>query len=469
MKWILPLALLAACSNNNQPNHQKDRPQSFNPTELQARDQAVVLDDSGSPIANAAVHIGQITVTTDANGVFNVPPSWTQEQPVTILKDGYIKTTYLKQKPQGQIFEIRPRKTTVRNEVKGVITGFGALPSDGFIDFGLSMASLDAQNALNFDISQLISEENDTINVMGQELDIPTNVFLPKQKESYSFVPVTVEKAFYRLFFDFKGTYKVQTNRGKFDFKKVADKLKGGKSFFEVVNDFEFLSIGTKTVNVNQQNVTLDMDASQKKLTPKVPFAMTPPATGMLFGVTMLEEDGRLLPLDIKLREGKAQKLSLTDTATRCTVLLVNAEKVQVTKDVAGLSSSMSTALIDSQKIDQGFLLERVAPPEITTTGMKLSKPALKGNLKGFATYAALSDIKTDRFDNFVLERADVTWEIYSPEWVDTIELPEVNDVRVNQRWQVVFYGIDSTHNKQFNGPKTLNQATHAVHNSVNF
>lgn len=463
IKWILPLTLLVACSNNEQLNQSK-KPGD----QTLLRSEAFVLDASGAPIANAEVQIGDVTVTTDSNGVFNAP-NWSGEQAVTITKEGFVKITYLKQKAQNQIFEIHPRKSSVRTEVKGIITGFGALPTDGFIDFGLSMTSLDVQNALNFDISQIISEENDKVTVMGQELRIPTNVFVPKQKENYSFLPVTIEKAFYRLFYYFQGTYKVQTNRGKFDFKKVADKLKAGKSFFEVVNDFEFLSLGTKTVTVAQQNVALDMDANQRKLTPKVNFSTPLPAAGMLFGITMFEEDGRLLPVDIKLREAKSQMLLLPENVTKGSVLLVNADKVQETKEIAGLSNSMSSAIIDSQKLDQGFLLERIAAPQIVSSAIKLSKPTLKGNVKGFATYAAISNVKVDRFDNFMLERADVTWEIYSPEWIDVIDLPGLIGVNTNQKLQVVFYGIDSVETKKFNGPQTLNQATHAVQNSVTF
>ena len=474
IKWrvifvLAPLLFVLGCSNGLENGQIVWN----DPQELQGflleRNSSVVMDEFGNSVPSATVAIGNQVVTTDQNGVFKLPTNWTEELPVTISKDGYVKTTYLKQLPKNQIFEVKLRKSTVRHEVKGSVTGFGNLPSDGFIDFALSITSLEPQNALNFDIAQLISEENDIISVMGQELAIPTNVFLPKQKESYSFIPVTVEKAFYRLFYDFQGTYKVQTNRGKFDFKKVSEKLKSGKSFFEVVNDFEFLSLGTGVAVVNQQNVTLNLDGSQRKLSPKIAFQNQLPKEGMLFGIAMSEEDGKLLPSDIKLKENKNQLLALPDGAQKSSVLLVHAEKEQVNKDVAKLSSSMSTALVDSTVAAQGFVLDRISAPEITNTGMKLSKPNLKGNLKGFATYAALSDVKVDEFKRFNVERADITWEIYSPGWIDTIDLPEVNAVRASQQWHVVFYGIDSANNKQFNGPKTLNQATHAVHNAVKF
>jgi hypothetical protein len=457
IKWILPLVLLAACSNNNQSKQSE----SVREQELLLRNQVVVVDEVGTPIPNAVVLIGATSTTSNESGVIAVPASWTAEEPVTILKDEFVKTSYLHQKPEGQTFEIHHKKSATRKEVKGSITGFGALPTDGFIDFGLAMTSLDSISALNFDITDMISEENDSVSVMGQTLNIPTNIFVPKQKENYSFLPVTLEKAFYRLFYDFDGVFKVQANRGKFDFKKVADKLKSGKTFFEVVNDFEFLSLGTSSVTVNQQNVAFNMDSNQQKLTPKIPFTIPLPQSGMLFGVTLFEEGGRFVPADIKLREGGTQMLAFPESAQRGSVLLVNADKVTSSKQAATLSDSMATTIVDSQKMDQAFLLDRVPAPEITTSGMKLSKPNLKGNLKGFATYAALSDVKTDR--------TDVTWEIYSPGWLDTIELPEVSDVRANQRWHVAFYGIDARENKQFKGPKTLMQATHAVHNSVSF
>lgn len=479
IKWILVLVLAVACSKNEQLVSTADRenPDQELQAELAERNSIIVRDEGGNPVANAKILIGHEPnvpfqnniVTTGSNGEVSVPAGWNQELPITISKDGFVRTSYLKQIPEGQIFDIRHRKSSSKHTVKGSATGFGSLPSDGFIDFALSISTLDNQSALNFDITQLISEETDAVNVMGQTLDIPTNVFVPKQKENYSFIPVTIEKAFYRLFYGAYGTYKIQSNRGKFDFKKVADKLKGGKSFFEVVNDFEFLSMGTKNVLVNQSNVALDIDSNQKKLTPKIPFTSPVPTSGMLFGVTMVEEDQRLLPADIKLRENKAQTLAFPESTSKGKILLVYADKVQVKKDEAKLSDSMSTALVDSQKLNDGFLLERVAAPTLTSTGMKLSKPTAKGNLKGYATYAGLSEIKQTKFETFNLERADVSWEIYSPGWIEEIDLPNVNAIRANQNWHVVFYGIDSSSNKEFNGPRTLNQATHAVHNSLQF
>ena len=445
-------------------------------TELAERGEIKIVDESGVAISDAEVLIGTSEgvpfpnnlVKTNSKGNFVVPTLWTQTLPVTIFKDGYVKTSYLHQKPQGQIFEVKRKKTIIRHEVKGSITGFGNLPNDGFIDFGLAITSFNNVSALNFDIAQMISEEHDTISVMGQKLDIPTNIFVPKQKESYGIIPLTVEKAFYRLFYDFVGTYSIQASLGRFDFKKVSKKIQDGLSYFEVVNDFQFTSIGTKALLVDNQNVKFDIAANIKKLTPKIDFGLKAPSTGMLFAVSMYEHNGNLIANDIKLREGNLpQKLALPEDISEGTVLLVHADKVQVTKEIAALSPSMSTALVPSLQIDKGVLLDRIDPPTMTAEGIKLNKPNLKANLKGYATYAALSDTSREDFKRFSLERADVSWEIYSPGWIDHIDLPEVLSVRSNQRWEIVFYGVDS--NKFFNGPRTLNQATHAVHNAINF
>lgn len=466
--WILALVFITSCSDVHQINVFDESNVQRIQSELRERGFIKVINDAGLAIENAAVLIGSFETTTDSQGNAKVPNGWNHPLPVTIFKEGHIKTSYLQQVPQGQIFEIKRSKTIVRHEVKGSISGFGNLPNDGFIDFGLAITSLDYISALNFDITQLISEEYDTISVMGQKLDIPANIFVPKQKESYGIIPLTVEKAFYRLFYDFMGTYSVQASLGKFDFKKVANKLQNGKSYFEVVNDFEFSHLGTKTLVVNSQNVKFDMAANQRKLTPKVNFTRKAPPTGMLFGISMFEENGKLIPNDIKLREGTApQKLALPEDVQEGKILLVHADKVQVTKDIATLSSSMSTAIINSQNEDQGFILDRIEAPTLTEKGIKLNKPVLKGNLKGFATYAALSDTTREEFKRFSLERADISWEIYSPGWVEMIDLPEISNVRSNQRWEVVFYGLDS--NKKFNGPRTLGHATHAVHNAINF
>src|SRR5690606_11826396 len=136
--------------------------------------EAAVLDREGMPVSGAQVFIGNDVTTTDSSGVFKIPANWKSPQAVTIQKNGFVKTTYLGQMPKGQTYTIKTRTPAQRIEVKGEISGFGNLPKDGYIDFGLAISSVEPQTALNFNISQIISNESDTVSIMGQELDIPT-------------------------------------------------------------------------------------------------------------------------------------------------------------------------------------------------------------------------------------------------------------------------------------------------------
>ncbi len=467
IKWILVLTAviaMGACSKND-PSSDKF---INSPEELLERNEAAVLDTDGMPIFEATVHIGNQVVTTNSSGVFRIPSNWKSPQPVTIEKAGYVKTTYLEQMPQGQVYTIKTRTPAERIEVKGSISGFGNLPRDGYIDFGLAVATLEPKSALNFNISQIISDESDTVSVLGQKLDIPTNVFVPKQRESYGFISVTIEKAFYRLFYDFPGTYTAQATLGRFEFKKVADKLKGGQSFFEVVNDFELNSVGTASFVISKPNEALNIQANTTKLIPAVDFITPMPKSGLLFGLTMIEKGTMLQPSDIKVRENKKQMLLLPENIKTSKILLVNADKI-TNKDSSELSESITTTLVDSTNLPSAVLLDRVQAPKLANNALQLDVPKATPNVRAFATYVALSNVSKHRQNNVLVQSSDTEWEIYSAGWIDSIDLPEITNVHPSQRWQVGFYGIDSHKQTEFTDAQSLNEATHAVHNAVHF
>jgi hypothetical protein len=94
---------------------------------------------------------------------------------------------------------------------------------------------LSRTDVFNFDINTVISNEVDTITLLGQSVDIPANVSLPEQRETYIF-PITLKKPEYRLNFSSIGAKKVMALRGQFQLKPVVDELRSTKDFIGIIN-----------------------------------------------------------------------------------------------------------------------------------------------------------------------------------------------------------------------------------------
>ena len=80
---------------------------------------------------------------------------------------------------------------TVR--IPGVVTGFGSLANDDVIDGAGVIPSLRSEQLLRFNFDNLVAP-NEKMTAGPETADVPGNFFFPRQRESYGFFPITIEK-----------------------------------------------------------------------------------------------------------------------------------------------------------------------------------------------------------------------------------------------------------------------------------
>ncbi len=469
LKWILIPVLLISCSETHQRTEELDA-NKINRLQNELRDALVVIDTNGQPVADASVLIGYEKdkefsgniLTTDDAGTVALPEKWSTPLPVTIFKEGYINLTHLDIEPKGHIFQIKKTPQAPSLSASGTVQSFTDIKKDGMIDFGLVIPSFSREGLLNLDLSKMISPELEKISVLGFEFQVPSNIFLPKQSENYGFIPFTIEKALFKIFFDFPGKYPVTANRGRFDFKKVSDKLKNGKSYFEVVNDFQFTGVGLHNLEIEDQAGTPVQLPSATALSAKIELnaPVTPSQNRMIYGIATLLEQSSYSILDIKLKDSTRQFLAFPQNAEPY-ILLADSGYEKINEEVGKISESMSTALYKAADLQQAVLLQTIEKPQALVNGVKSQTPHLKPGLLAHSTRILLSNIEAQSTDSFYVERKSTQWEIYSNKWITEVQLPNIEnrDKTTFKRWDVIYFATQEgeTH------------ATHMVRNAVDF
>ena len=159
-----------------------------------------IADESGAPVEGASVMIGESpgvpfvgnTLTTDHGGHIILPSSWLTSEAVTIDSPGFVRATYLDLTPQGSILKLRrdisaSPPPASRFELDGDTSGFGQLKNDGIFDIGLVVQAVPRAQLSTLNLQTLISPEVDHFTVLGQSVDLPSNITIPDQTESYIF------------------------------------------------------------------------------------------------------------------------------------------------------------------------------------------------------------------------------------------------------------------------------------------
>ena len=161
--------------------------------------QLSIVNSLGDKMANAKVMVGpkkdvpfeNNIFQSDANGLITFSKTIPNNTPVTVWQHGYVTATYfIENNRSSHLLSLHETDQSIdpnapdKIQVKGLANGFGDLTKkDGFIDFSLTIPTFTRQSLLHFDLSSVISPEVDTISVIGQKVELPSNLSLPKQKE----------------------------------------------------------------------------------------------------------------------------------------------------------------------------------------------------------------------------------------------------------------------------------------------
>jgi hypothetical protein len=428
----------------------------------------------GKPVANAQVLIGTSVgqpfadnyLTTDGSGVFVAPDAWKDSQMVTIVAPHYVTATYMEQTPHGQNFQLHSTSDAATFEVKGQGTGFQPKDGDNIVDFAVMAPLMSRQALLSFDLSMLISPKMDQISVYGQDMQIPSNISLPRQKEYYGIFPVTLEKPTFRMYFPSLGTHRVMTVRGQFPFKQVVKELQANKSFVDLINYFTLLGGSIHDVNVTgptqNQNLPVNELSFTQSMTMHSPVV---DSNNVFLAVALSKYEGQYLLTDVKNVASNSDQKMTTAAGVAPELLTV----LQSRADAQQMTSALSSF---TTRVTPDMLPMMARPQVVSANDVKIQAITGPSSIAPAATYAVLSTIQGQTTDGVAL--TSKAWEIYSPSWETEIKLPQVPNMNMadstaSKRWEVSLIGTTSGAKNVDLGPRMLETATHATHSATDF
>jgi hypothetical protein len=468
-KWFIYtfLILASACAQNNE-NLSLNGEKALN-----LANEIRVVDERGNGIANAKVLVGlsegafpNNILTTDQNGNVSIPAGWTAEQPVTIMADNYIRTTYLRQKPAAKVYRVNTFRTVPAQEIKGVTTGYPELKRDDKIDFGLVLPLMPKTAFFQFDLGLFISPDSDVIEIMGNKLNVPSNVSLPDQSERYLFFNIRFNKPIYRTYFHEAGQHELVATRGQFPFKKMLDEFQDGKGFTEVVNLFNFieggLHIATAPGNADLAINSFQFQGSHPVKAPQIPTGYS------YFASSLQEKNGLLYPADVKrLLSNESMGLKISPLSTKNTLLAAVAKEEKLENGATRLNPAMSISILPFVPGVVQTYLPLIAAPQVNDGLITITAPAAEGFQK-VGTYLSLQDVKVEMIEDQYNEQVTKIWEIYSDVWETEIRLPKVQELQIaNQlRWESLLLATKASR-ANATGPAMFDVAEYVTRNAT--
>lgn len=452
-------------------------PQSFWGLYSANDNEIVILGEGNHPLENAKILIGAEEgslsgnfISTDSSGRAVLPAAWTNAEPVTIDYPGYVRATYYAQMPGSHIYQLRKKSGMNQYELSGITQGHTVVDKDDFIDFGLVIPALTRNDLMSFDLAAVISSQMDTISILGQTAEIPSNVTLPRQRESYIF-PVTIEKPGYRLYFNDPGVKKVYAARGRFPFKEVVDRLRAKAEFYELINYFTISGGGVKDINVTKSSTQMNLSVKDLNFTSKA--KVTAPAIAsdeMILGVTAAVVGDYLVPTDVKgFKAGEKREMATLDQKSLLVGVL---KKTNEFDSNAPGADRLSAVIIPATNAAPQFL-PLLGSASLSSNGdMLVPRANLIKGVNAVATYSVISQqVEVLNGKDKVMMKKPY-WEVYAPYWLDVVSLPQWPETSKRaggkKLWEVNLIGSLKASQVDL-GPAMLNEATHVTHTSLSF
>lgn len=469
-------ALFLGCSEDKKPQFGADGSQNFG-IWTQAANVITIKTINDQAIAGAQILIGDALnspfsgnfLTSDANGQVAIPAGWTSAQTITVQAPGYVRATYMGQQPGALTITLRAQPTKQQFEVKGVTSGLPISDKDGYVDFGLVMPAFSKIDLLRFDMNNIISPQMDRISALGQDIDIPANLSLPRQSEKYGLFTVTLDKPTYRVYYGQPGVSRVFVARGRFPFKSTVEGLRGGAEFYEMLNDFRLSGGAVRDLDVRSGSTRLDLPTRELNFTDKRDV-QSPALRGdeMFIAAAVANQSGYLIPTDFKqMEQNKKTSLNLLP-GTESMVLGVVMRRADMKNSVDRMSATIQPFAAN--------IAPKMLPliPDPTLQGSNeiiMPKFNTVDGVNPIATYTVLSKEEEVVQGSAKVKILNPQWEVFALSWVESMKLPVwPNDAQITgkKRWEVNFIGSQTTSQTRL-GPAMIEAATHVTHSSISF
>ncbi|MEK7354931.1 MAG: carboxypeptidase-like regulatory domain-containing protein [Bdellovibrionota bacterium] len=471
----IAMTALVGCSQN-QNSITNDGLSALSPSTSQS---LIITDATGAPIAGARVMIGMKenvpfvgnVLTTDAQGMIALPAEWTDAQPVTIDAQGYVRATYFATMPQTANLVANRAIAPQRLELKGTAKSFSNVSKDKMMDVALLFPALPRSAVNTLSVGALISPEIDTISVMGQKMEIPSNVAIPKQTEDY-ILPITIEKDEYRMYLPTPGNWKIAAVHARFPFKKTVDAMRGGKSFFDIINTFEFIEGSINDMAINKTTQSSDISVNSSSFSKAIPFAAPRYDAGFnMLALALSESGGLFYVTDVKNLAPQAKEMLSAPKMTAGQGLIVAALRRQdAPTEGAGVEELSAVTLAANQSVAFDFL-PVVKAPAVAGTTLNFDVPRSVATVDAVMTYAILNKIEKVGAGQMKLEQKTARWELFAPAWAPRMDLPELPALPAKAgdkfRWEVTFGGQFTGQPTMSAGPATLGRLSHITRSAL--
>lgn len=441
-----------------------------------------VTDLKGNPIAGAEVLIGTEVdkpftanfVQSDAQGLVAVPNDWNNAETITLSAKGFVRTTYMAQQPHGQAFKMRPLPNPAPLELKGNTSGYTLKDGDKLMDFSMMIPGFKKDELLAFNIDMFISPKTDEVTVYGQKLNLPSNTSIPKQKESYGFFPVTLDKPLYRMYFDDPGSRRISAIHGQFPFSQVVKEMQSGKSFVELINYFTILGGSVADANVLAPTQNLDIAINNLNFSQQRPFKSPVfNADEFLIAVSLNANREEYYPTDFKnVTSNVVQNLSTTPGSSP--QLLVALKKKAEDMQFGG--AKISAAFLPFEVNVQPSLLPLMEGPKLGAnfTDFSITLPQVPADMAEAGSVFTLSTVIKNGTGKDYKEEVTKHWEVYSDSWVSSVNLPKWPNDKAPEgvkRWEALLMASDNNKlNIQVDlTTRLFETVTHATHSATDF
>jgi hypothetical protein len=438
------------CQRSQSPGaHNESNPiENLNDSTLQ------VVDSKGQPIVGAKVMIGDVSsgrqlLLTDKSGVFAAPENWTQAETVSIVAQGYIRTSFFNQMPRGQIYQLRVTDKTPSLEVSGTTDGFAPymVEKDGNVDFALIASQFNKDDLYFFNETNVLSTENDYIEVFNQKIPVPSNISLPTQKEKYGFVSFTLDKPNYRLKVSEPGPQQFIAIRARTTVKT----LKNQPPPLELLNEVTIGGGSQRTAVVSNKGASLNFAIGELQFDSKISVtAPEIPAQMLMLTLPLVQSGDLLFPTDVKSMESKqSRQLSIPSTGFKHLLNIVTAEdRLRVRGATANL---MDASNISKPLQFLGLIPEPIASPEKITATL----PVLPSGTEPGGMYVTYSKVDLTKVADVEVQKITRLWEMHLPSWSAQINVPKLPDgmgidlsnnstETIKYRWEVSFMASDN-------------------------
>ncbi|MBN23328.1 MAG: hypothetical protein CL678_18730 [Bdellovibrionaceae bacterium] len=299
------------------------------PMVIRVLDEASLTPVEGASVVASGEYLNQLgpviqenfSGVTGERGTVSLETPFDIHSTLSVQMDGYLTTSVaglLNQNLTVYLRKFRPGEANAL--VHGTLTDFPVRSGKSQIQAGIVAKSMSALDLVYFDHRNFLSPLKDQIPVSGTEVDIPSNLVLPKQSVNFGFFPVKLNKPRYRLPL-FEGERVMLVGlQGEIPSQVILDQVISGKKFnLGILNHMKIKKFGYSGVfdvtdREFKQDIRGNVDlAGSVRVRPMKPSFESDVLIASYFDFN--NDLSLMIPTDVKLYKGADVRVAVSGGA----------------------------------------------------------------------------------------------------------------------------------------------------------